>query len=470
MSHKKKRNIIIGVLCGVLLLMVVGYAAFSSVLNIKGTSNVSSNWNIKITSITSKTLSGNATNVKEPEGVGTLTASFETNLESPGDSIEYTITISNSGDINAKLDKITLSEPDNEYVTFETSGLTEGEPLNTGSTADLKVIVTFKDVEINKMDTSTSNLKVQLDFSQANGNSETPGPSGPYAAEILAEKVVTTGDGLYVDTYESEAAPVSEDTNANTRYVYKGANPDNYITFNNELWRILAVEKDGTLKIMKKDSIGNRAWDTNDATTGRNNANNTYCQKSSGTYYGCNAWGKIEGTFINGSKTGTVTQDASLNTYLNTEYYNSLSSETQNLIQNHTWGIGGVTHNNTDLAAQIQSENGTTWNGNIGLMSVSDYLRANTNTDQCGNLSLNNSNGNTCKTTNYIVQTSDYVWTISPYASNAGNVFFVISNGAVSGNFAGSSSDGVLPVLYLKSDITLSGSGTETDPYTITAG
>ena len=43
----------------------------------------------------------------------------------------------------------------------------------------------------------------------------------------LKKLTVTSGDGLYKDTYETG------------RYVYKGANPNNYITFNNELWRII---------------------------------------------------------------------------------------------------------------------------------------------------------------------------------------------------------------------------------------
>ena len=41
------------------------------------------------------------------------------------------------------------------------------------------------------------------------------------ASELLKENVVDTGDGLYKDIYEEG------------RYVYKGTNPDNYITFNN---------------------------------------------------------------------------------------------------------------------------------------------------------------------------------------------------------------------------------------------
>jgi len=434
MTERKKRNIIIGSLCTVLLLMVVGYAAFSSVLKIKGTSNINSNWDIKITSITSEVLHGSATNAKDPEGIGTLTASFETNLVSPGDSIKYTITVANQGNINAKLDKITISEPDNEYVTFETSGLTEGEPLNAGSTADLIVIVTFKDVEINKMDESTSKLTVQLDYSQADvSSSETPTPSGPYAAEMLAEKVVTTGDGLYLDIYEPGVATFSSDSNINARYVYKGANPDNYITFNGELWRILAVEADGTLKIISTTNMENEMWE------------------------------------ITNSNDWTKSSVVHINSQLNNNYYNTLSSDAQNFIQNHTWGIGGTTYKNTDLGAQIASENSVTWTGNIGLMSVSDYLRANTNTEQCGNFSLCVTNEATCKTTNYIftlVPSSKKLWTITPYTTNKDSVFVVNNTGSVNG-LAANSSTNALPTLYLKSDITLSGSGTETDPYTI---
>ena len=48
--------------------------------------------------------------------------------------------------------------------------------------------------------------------------------------------VVTSGDGLYKDTTETG------------RCVYKGANPNNYITLGSDMYRIIAVESDGTLK------------------------------------------------------------------------------------------------------------------------------------------------------------------------------------------------------------------------------
>jgi len=578
-DRRKKNNIIIGTLCAVVLLMAVGYAAFQSVLNIKGTSNISSNWNILITNVTSKNIIGGASNVEDPKWEN-LTATFKTSLTAPGDSIEYDITVSNKGNLNATLDKITLSDPNNEAIIFTTSGLTEGDTLAAGQSTVLTVKVEYNKNITSQPESTEGTLDVTLDFVQEGKEINSPiknpanveitsieptnivglasvaqeptyyglnanlktnltnqtdsleynitiqnqgdedavltgltvneenkiatitstgvtegqtlqgngttvmkvkvakspeAPTGTVesdlnvsleytsngtiggssAASQLIATSVTTGDGLYQDEYEEG------------RYIYKGANPDNYITFNNESWRILSVENDGTLKIMRKDSIGNMPWDTTNTTTGRNNANNTYCQISSGTYYGCNAWGKMEGTWTNGSKTGTVTQDASLNTYLNNDYYNSLNSESQNLIQTHTWGIGPVTFNNTDLSAQIASENGTTWSGNIGLMSTSEVLRANTNTSQCGKLSSNNSTYSKCKTTNFIIPTSSDLWIISPGAKYSREVFSVASSGYVSNGIASITSYGVAPVLYLKSDITLSGEGTETNPYTI---
>ena len=49
-TRNQRNNIIIG-LCVILLIMLVGYAAFQSQLKISGTSNISSNFLVKITNI-----------------------------------------------------------------------------------------------------------------------------------------------------------------------------------------------------------------------------------------------------------------------------------------------------------------------------------------------------------------------------------------------------------------------------------
>ena len=120
----------------------------------------------------------------------------------------------------------------------------------------------------------------------------------------ITDNVVNSGDGLYIDTYEEG------------RYVYKGANPNNYITFNNELWRIIAKEADGTYKIIRNEVLSNQAWHTaSSCSTAYNNViknENTYIVENI-TYLapeinsGCLIW----------------TDPATLNTYLNDEYYSN---------------------------------------------------------------------------------------------------------------------------------------------------
>ncbi|MCI9063621.1 MAG: hypothetical protein HFJ17_03360, partial [Clostridia bacterium] len=229
------------------------------------------------------------------------------------------------------------------------------------------------------------------------------------------------------------------DTYEEDRYVYKGTNPDNYITFNNEDagWRILSVEADETLKITKKGSISNVAWDT----SGGNN--------------GSNEWAR----------------PADLNTYLNSTYYNDntkLSEKAKELIQEHSWAIGIVSYQNQNLEEQIQAENLVTWTGNIGLISASDYLRANTNTTQCNSFYLHQMNLNTCKTTNYLVPSTGWMWTMTPgEASESSNYVYHIYSNGIMNPVPPTSIDNIMPTIYLKSDIILSGSGTETNPYII---
>lgn len=69
---------------------------------------------------------------------------------------------------------------------------------------------------------------------------------------------MTSGDGLYRDTIE------------NGRYIYKGANPNNYIYIReigvNIKYRIYSIEDDCSLKVVRKDAIVNMPFDVDDAT------------------------------------------------------------------------------------------------------------------------------------------------------------------------------------------------------------
>ena len=66
-----------------------------------------------------------------------------------------------------------------------------------------------------------------------------------------------------------------------------------------------------------------------------------------------------------------------------------------------------------DLPTQISEENATLWSGKIGLITASEYLKANSNLEQCGTYNTNQSNASICKTTNWTTINDEWL-TITP--------------------------------------------------------
>ena len=417
-KNRRKRTIIIGSLLAILICMTIGYAAFSTSLEISGTSNISSNWDIRITNITQGTPTGTGENAIAPSYTA-LTATMQANLYAPGDAMTYEITIANEGNIDAVLSKINKSDSNNPAISFETSGVNEGDTLLAGETAKMTVKISYNSSVTTQPDNLTAEMTVTLNYTQkAEGYIPPVTEMTPNDLKALA---VTEGDGLYKDEYE------------NGKYTYKGANPNNYITFNNEMWRIISIDSNGLIKIMRNESIGKITFDSGDS----------------------NAW-----------------ETSEIKTYLNDTYLPTITIN-QDKIVPHTWSIGAVTNNNSDLAGQIADENRTqSQSVSVGMITVSEYLRANTNTEQCETFDLNNTNYSTCLTTNWmysIVPSDSYLWTISPYAGLNFPVFNVYGYrvaGFVGNNLA-SSSFVVSPAVYLSSDITLTGDGSQGNPYRI---
>lgn len=281
----------------------------------------------------------------------------------------------------------------------------------------------------------------------------------------ITDDVVTSGDGLYEDSYE------------NGRYVYKGNNPNNYIEFNGELWRIIAKETDGTYKIIRDQLSENRAFDEENY---RTTANNTFCDSS---YSGCNVYGKVNGIFrlMSGQKMGTVTEDSSLSKYLNETYYNTLTSDAKNQVQTHAFNIGvvlvyGGGNQNNSIYSDLNGEKAFQWTGNIGLPNVTDILRANFDS-RCNSAGAasGTSEQNLC-ISNYLVNNMSEIsfWTMNGYStqtyatSGAVWVPYRSVNGISFSVQAPSYSGGVRPVLFLKSTIKITGgNGSQSSPYMI---
>lgn len=88
--------------------MSVGYAAFQTSFNVKGSTAITGNWNIEVTNVAVAETEGSGENAKTPTWTQT-TANMEANLYEPGDSVKYIVTIQNKGNIDAKLENIITS-------------------------------------------------------------------------------------------------------------------------------------------------------------------------------------------------------------------------------------------------------------------------------------------------------------------------------------------------------------------------
>ncbi len=268
--------------------------------------------------------------------------------------------------------------------------------------------------------------------------------------------LVTEDDGLYKDTSEGI-----------TRYIYKGASPQNYIYIkengNNVRYRIYSIESDNTIKVIRDESIASMNFDADDAARRKSG----YCIENY-----CNAWSAMS-SFTNGNQTGTVSLDSSIKEYIDGTFAPTLDDKAK--IVTKTWNIAGTTYNRDTLANAIADEKKTTWSGgvsgdsNIALLTASEYVRANRNEAACGTLALLLSNNSTCKSTNYLFKSSTW-WLLSPHSGSHSYVLTASSNGHVGNQYAGAFVADVRPVFYLCSGITLSGSGTYDEPYEISGG
>ena len=172
---RKKRKILILSLIGIVFLMSAGYAAFQTNLKIKGTTKITSLWDIRITNVTSGTATGSAKNAVAPTW-DKLTANMEANLYEKGDAMEYDVTITNNGTVDAVLSDVIGTPSNSEAVLISFTGYTKGEKLykkgHTGNTKVVHVRIEYNP-EYNGGETS-GEAKVEFNYTQAEGGDIKP--------------------------------------------------------------------------------------------------------------------------------------------------------------------------------------------------------------------------------------------------------------------------------------------------------
>ena len=239
----------------------------------------------------------------------------------------------------------------------------------------------------------------------------------------------------------------------------------NYVTFNNETWRIVGIfneenasgEKAERIKLVKDEPISLSTEVP--ATITKDSITYQMFYTTSGTKYKYFYWNNpssVETNYNDWTKAGSMY-------YLNENYLNSL--ENSNLIENMRYYLGGL--NNGTLKemyamerdeSNIIENNQATWNGKIALLYPSDlgYARISSG---WGDAIINNKNYN-----NWMLNDQVAFWLLSPSAGDAdGAAYWSCDSGLgwYSANYVA-----LRPVLTLRSQtMIISGSGSINDPY-----
>ena len=325
--------------------------------------------------------------------------------------------------------------------------------LNKGTTYTIKVYV--KDTNgVSSSEKTTSAQTESLTYICTTGTNLVTCIKNQYTSQ--------GANGLYYHT--SSLANSAADNS----YRYAGANPNNYVCFgstastcpSDNLYRIIGVFG-SEVKLIKADyttttmtgSGGDYKGAYNSSTSNYKGSMNT---SNIAAYY----WNYSNGL----SSTNTWSASRLNTTNLKSSYLSYIGTTWSNKIATHTWYVGGYsTESATPKTFYNAESRGTTYRAKIGLMYVSDYGYAASNSYWTTNMISYDSAIN-----NNWMYMGLYEWTISRYSSDSYDAFVVFDAGFLSGDPVYNYSYAVRPSFYLTSSTTyVSGSGSSADPIRI---
>ena len=298
-------------------------------------------------------------------------------------------------------------------------------------------------------------------------------------------------------TFSEEATAQTE---ATTDYRYIGVSPNNYIRFNNEMWRIIGVF-DGRIKIIRDESIDNLSWDYKmDVGSATSSNTSTQSARVSGpSAGGSNDWTDSQLMYMLNPGSYKLKTGYSLNNNLIYDNNNKLiyqlgclpsyvdSESTSYNCVNNNWELNAkalsqiseaiyylgndfslLSSGNYTSEILYASERGidvyknrpTNWNGLIGLAYASDYSYAIPNDYNMQSARMSSSSKYSWLTVGHSSQ-----WTISPYYNET--IDYVFSTlGDIFTDYPSYELE-IRPVVYLNSNTELARNGTIDDPYLI---
>ena len=269
-------------------------------------------------------------------------------------------------------------------------------------------------------------------------------------------------------------------------YYYTG-NPDNWISFAGFYWRIMRINGDGTIRVIYQGVADSETPDNgNMSGTGTQIGTSAFNSKNNNNMYVGYMYGSDS---IDYDITHDNINNSRIKTKLDTWYSNNLISFANYIDVNMGFcgdrrisSGSGVGQDETTYKSAIRINNNTpsldcenkdvyttheSIIGNkaltqpIGLISADEAMFAG-----IPEIDGNPTNGNK---NNYLYTGENY-WTISPYnyTNSNGNCVAIIYIGGSIGNYMIINNDaGIRPVINLRSDVEITGSGTTSDPFKV---
>ena len=484
-KYMREKKIIIGVMCSLICIMAIAFAAFSTTLNINGTSSIESNWKVVFTNIQELSKTSGVTINSAPTASGT-TATFDVDLQKPGDEIEYQITVENKGTLDAIIESIEASETGSDAIKFEISNIRIGDKLAKKTSTTFNIKISYDESITSQPEVTNNTLTVSIDYVQDVGQVITPSdpeiqgpielvdailsdntPQSDASIDFSQISSATNGQGLYYTNQNTE--------NNGTTYYFRGAVDNNYVSFAGFYWRIIRINEDGSIRLIYQGTTPSATGSA--ATIGSSEFNE---ERDDNAYVGY-MYGTAGSSSY--SATHTNTNDSTIKGVLDSWYEEnlidystyladtgfcgdrSLSSGTGIAETTTYYGAYNRLYNNKtpQFACPQSNDLYTTSSSNKGNKALEYPIGLITADEVAYAGGVNKSN------INYYLYTGNYYWTMSPwlFAGSNANEWLVISDGVLAG-YGVLNSLGARPVINLKSGIEItSGDGTIGNEYII---
>ena len=293
--------------------------------------------------------------------------------------------------------------------------------------------------------------------------------SDDVTCDINFSTITKTNLNDYIISLAGSAQGTGQVVNENG-YRYEGKNPNNYIWFNNEYWRIIGVFDSAShgvsgknlVKIIRADVLDGLAWhksNTNDWTASslKSLLNGAYYNAQDGTSSGyCYGYSTIATANCDYTKRG-------------------IQSGYRGMIANVTWYLGGFSRTSATTSAFYGYERGTTvysgrptsTTGYIGLMYPSDYGYSVLSSSCTRTTNLGSYNSAKCAGQSWLYG-KGYEWTLTPNSSSSNNVFNLYNSGNLNYYYNAFYGCGSRPVLYLDASVyKIDGDGSLKNPYIV---